>query len=160
MLTTKIAVAFLNIGQLKLSNKMWCNNGCTTITQLIVHSWKCDPLLLLHAGCVINIILIIHWSWIFTGPGYPLVQVMVPSNLKYSGGEITPAMVAFWAEKQWHSQPKEVKGGKREKGKEEVKIQFAGQILLRWSSWEADHKTQRGSSKMDRGKKNWGLCQV
>jgi len=36
-------------------------------------------------------------------------DVMVPSNLKYSGGEITPAMVAFWAEKHWHSQPEEVK---------------------------------------------------
>ena len=59
---------------------------------------------------------------------------MVPSNLKYSGGEITPAMVAFWAEKHWHSQPEEVIGGKREKGKGEVKIKFAGQILLRWSS--------------------------
>ena len=59
---------------------------------------------------------------------------MVPSNLKYSGGEITPAMVAFWAEKHWHSQPEEVIRGTREKGKGEVKILFAGQILLRWAS--------------------------
>jgi len=43
------------------------------------------------------------------GLTYPLAQVLVPSNLQYSGGEITPAMVSFWAEKHWHSQPEEVK---------------------------------------------------
>ena len=35
-------------------------------------------------------------------------QVLVASNLQYSRGEITPAMISFWAEKHWHSQPEEV----------------------------------------------------
>ena len=45
------------------------------------------------------------------GLTYPLAQVLVPSNLQYSGGEITPAMVSFYAEKHWHSQPEEVSWG-------------------------------------------------
>ena len=34
--------------------------------------------------------------------------MLVASNLQYSRGEITPAMISFWAEKHWHSQPEEV----------------------------------------------------